>query len=146
MSTSSGGAPLSAEAQTFNWLLDSFASGTAGVVEAIAVSSDGLLVAMTTAQERANSERLAAVVSGLTSLAIGASSCFPLGGMNRVILDMEEGYLLVTSISSGSALGVIAERSANLGTLAYEMTLFANKAGDALTPKLIDELKSYVRA
>ncbi|HEV7713181.1 MAG TPA: dynein regulation protein LC7, partial [Asanoa sp.] len=29
---------LSQEAQTFNWLLDSFTSGTAGVVEAIAVS------------------------------------------------------------------------------------------------------------
>jgi len=42
---------------------------------------------------------------------------------------MAEGYLLVTSISSGSVLGVIADRSANLSTLAYEMTLFANRAG-----------------
>ncbi|MFI5839362.1 roadblock/LC7 domain-containing protein [Catenuloplanes sp. NPDC051500] len=137
---------LSTEAKTFNWLLDTFASGTAGVVQAIAVSSDGLLMAMTTAQERANSERLAAVVSGLTSLAAGAAGCYPLGGLNRVILDMDEGYLLVTSISAGSALGVIAERSANLGTLAYEMTLFANKAGDALTPTLINELKRNVQA
>src|SRR6476646_7887319 len=122
-------AELSQEAKTFNWLLDSFTSGTAGVLEAIAVSSDGLLIAMSAIKDRANADRLAAVVSGLTSLAGGASSWYALGPINRVIIDMVEGYLLVTAISSGSVLGVIADRSVNLSTLAYEMTLFANKAG-----------------
>ncbi len=87
---------LSPEAQTFNWLLDSFTSGTAGVLEAVAVSSDGLLMAM-------------------------------------------------SSISAGSVLGVIADRSANLGAVAYEMTLFASRAGGALTPRLIVELKNAVQ-
>jgi predicted regulator of Ras-like GTPase activity (Roadblock/LC7/MglB family) len=137
---------LSSEAKTFNWLLDSFTSTTAGVVEAIAVSSDGLLMAMSAIRDRANAERLAAVVSGLTSLAGGASTCYALGPLNRVIIDMADGYLLVTSISSGSVLGVIADRSANLSTLAYEMTLFANRAGGALTPRLIVELKNSVQA
>src|ERR687890_178323 len=63
---------LSAEAKTFNWLLDTFTSGTAGVHEAIAVSSDGLLMAMSAIKDRANAERLAAVVSGLASRAGGA--------------------------------------------------------------------------
>ena len=48
-------APMSTEVQTFNWLLDSFTSGTAGVVEAIAVSSDGLLMATSASKERAGS-------------------------------------------------------------------------------------------
>jgi len=138
-------AQLSAEAKTFNWLLDSFTSGTAGVVEAIAVSSDGLLMAMSATKDRANAERLAAVVSGMTSLAAGASTWYALGGLNRVIIDMVDGYLLVTSISSGSVLGVIATRSANLGTVAYEMTLFASRAGSALSPRLIAELKNAVQ-
>jgi len=137
---------LSAEAKTFNWLLDSFTSGTAGVVEAIAVSSDGLLMAMSAIKDRANAERLAAVVSGLTSLAGGASSSYAMGDINRIIIDMVEGYLLVTAISAGSVLGVMADRSVNLSTLAYEMTLFANKAGAALTPRLINELKSAVES
>ena len=107
---------LSPEAKTFNWLLDSFTSSTAGVLEAIAVSSDGLLMAMSAIKDRSNAERLAAVVSGMTSLAGGAASWYALGGLNRVIVDMADGYLLVTSISSGSVLGVIADRSANLGT------------------------------
>jgi predicted regulator of Ras-like GTPase activity (Roadblock/LC7/MglB family) len=135
---------LSAEAQTFNWLLDSFTAGTAGVIEAIAVSSDGLLIAMSAIKDRPNAERLAAVVSGLTSLAGGASSWYAMGPINRVIVDMAEGYLMVTAISSGSVLGVIADRSANLSTLAYEMTLFANRAGSALTPRLIVELQNAV--
>jgi predicted regulator of Ras-like GTPase activity (Roadblock/LC7/MglB family) len=137
-------AELSAEAKKFNWLLDSFTSGTAGVKEAVAVSSDGLLIAMSATRDRANAERLAAVVSGLTSLAGGAANWYALGPINRVIIDMAEGYLLVTTISSGSVLGVIADRSANLGTMAYEMTLFANRAGSALTPRLIIELQNAV--
>ena len=54
--------------------------------------------------------------------------------------------LLITSISAGSVLGVIADRSANLGAVAYEMTLFASRAGGALTPRLIIELKNAVQS
>jgi hypothetical protein len=137
---------LSQEAKTFNWLLDSFTSSTAGVREAIAVSSDGLLMAMSAVEERANAERLAAMVSGMTSLAGGVANWYSLGDLNRVIVDLTDGYLLITAISAGSVLGVIAERSANLGTVAYEMTLFASRAGSALTPQLIIELKNAVQS
>jgi predicted regulator of Ras-like GTPase activity (Roadblock/LC7/MglB family) len=136
---------LSHEAQTFNWLLDAFTAGTAGVLETIAVSSDGLPIAMSGIRERANGERLAAVVSGITSLSGGAASWYKLGTLNRVIVDMAQGYLLISAISAGSVLGVIADRSANLGVVAYEMTLFANKAGAALTPRLIVELNNSVQ-
>jgi predicted regulator of Ras-like GTPase activity (Roadblock/LC7/MglB family) len=137
---------LSSEAKSFNWLLDSFTSNTAGVREAVAVSADGLLMAKSAIQNHASAERLAAVVSGMTSLASGAATWHALGGLNRVIVDMTDGYLLITSISPGSVLGVIAERSANLATVAYEMTLFANRAGGALTPTLIVELKNAVQS
>jgi uncharacterized protein len=140
-----GTAQLSPEAKSFNWLLDSFTSNTAGVREAVAVSSDGLLMAKSAIADHASAERLAAVVSGMTSLAAGAASWHALGGLNRVIIDMAEGYLLITSISPGSVLGVIGERSANLATVAYEMTLFANRAGGVLTPMLIIELKNAVQ-
>lgn len=139
-------ASLSPEAKTFNWLLESFASNTAGVVGAVAVSSDGLLMALSSIKDRANAERLAAVVSGMTSLAGGAASCYALGILNRVIVDMSDGYLLITAISAGSVLGVIADRSANLATVAYEMTLFAQRAGAALTPMLIVELKNSIQS
>jgi uncharacterized protein len=136
---------LSPEARTFNWLLDSFTSNTVGVIEAVAVSSDGLPIAMSAIQDRTSADRLAAVVSGMSSLAGGAGQWYSLGDLNRVIVDLTRGYLLVTSISVGSLLGVIAKRSANLGTVAYEMTSFADRAGAALTPQLIVELKNSVQ-
>ena len=105
----------------------------------------GQQLAMSAVKDRSNAERLAAVVSGMTSLAGGAAASYSLGGLNRVIVDMADGYLLITAISSGSVLGVIADRSAHLGTIAYEMTLFASRAGAALTPNLIIELKNAVQ-
>jgi hypothetical protein len=140
------GGDLSPEARTFNWLLDSFTSGTAGVLEAIAVSSDGLLMAMSAIKDRSNAERLAAMISGMSSLAGGAADWYSLGELNRVIVDLADGYLLISSISIGSMLGVVADRTANLSTVAYEMTLFAGRAGDVLTPRLIVELKNSVQS
>jgi predicted regulator of Ras-like GTPase activity (Roadblock/LC7/MglB family) len=136
----------SPEARSFNWLLDRFAAETAGVSDAIAVSSDGLLIAMATTSNRDDAERFAAITSAIISLAGGASRLYQLGFTNKVIIDFEHGYLLVATISVGSALGVLASKQADLGTIAYEMAVFANRAGRVLTPQLIDELKNTVAA
>lgn len=136
---------LSGEAQQFNWLLGRFATETAGVNEAIAVSSDGLLLASSANLTRPDADRLAAITSALTSLASGVGRTYGLGATIKVIVDLEEGYLLVSSIGPGSALGVLAGKEANLGNLAYDMAMFANRTG-VLSPQLIDELKSTVRA
>lgn len=138
-------ADYSAEVKTFNWLLNSFATRTAGVQEAIVVSSDGLLMARASKRERADSDRLAAVVSGMTSLAAGATEWYKLGELNRVVAALAEGYLVITAVSRGSTLGVIASKSANLSAVAFEMTLFGQRAGATLTPGLIAELKSAVQ-
>jgi predicted regulator of Ras-like GTPase activity (Roadblock/LC7/MglB family) len=137
---------MSAEAQQFNWLLSQFAANTPGVVHAIAVSSDGLLVAMSQGMERAGADRLAAITSAFISLANGTSTVYDLGSTNKVVVDLDKGYLLVSSISAGSMLGVLATRSAKLGTLAYEMAMFANRAGAVLTPQLVEELKATVES
>lgn len=74
---------LRTAAADFTWLLDRFATETAGVVDAIAVSSDGLLIAVSQLRDRADSERLAAIVSGITSLAAGVSGNYALGASTR---------------------------------------------------------------
>jgi predicted regulator of Ras-like GTPase activity (Roadblock/LC7/MglB family) len=135
---------LSSEAQQFNWLLSQFAGNTPEVIDAIAVSSDGLLVAMSNKMDRANADRLAAITSAMLSLAQGAGAVYDLGLPNKVIVDLDRGYLLVASISAGATLGVLATRSANLGNVAYEMAVFSNRAGEVITPQLIEELKVSV--
>ena len=131
----------SVEAQNFNWLVARFAQETAGVIAAIAVSSDGLLVAMSSGLERANADRLSAIGSAMLSLANGVSDCYPLGEPDKVVIELAQGYLLVCTISVGCALGVLATKQASLGTVAFEMALFANRASTVLTPRLIEELK-----
>ena len=42
-------------------------------------------------------------------------------------------------------MGVLAGKEANLGNLAYDMAMFANRIASILTPALIDELKMTVR-
>ena len=135
---------LSSEAQNFNWLLNTFAGETAGVINAIAVSSDGLLMASSGRGDGAGSDRLAAIVSGMISLAGGAAANYQLGTLDKVIIDMSEGYLLVIAMNEGCSLGVVASKSASLGGVAFEMGLFANRVGPVLTPRLIHELKNSV--
>lgn len=137
---------LRAAAADFTWLLNRFATETAGVVDAIAVSSDGLLIAVSQLRDPADSERLAAIVSGMTSLAAGVSGNYGLGSLNKVIIDLEGGHVLVSAIGSGAVLGVVASKEAKLGNIAYEMTVFANRAGAALSPQLVLELKNSVGA
>jgi predicted regulator of Ras-like GTPase activity (Roadblock/LC7/MglB family) len=135
---------ISSGAQSFNWLVNRFAEGTAGVIAAIAVSADGLLIAMSDVMERASSDRLAAIASATLGLANGVSESFPLGAPDKVIIELERGYLLVCTISIGCSLGVLASKQASLGSIAYEMAMFSNRASTVLSPQLIDELKDTV--
>lgn len=135
---------LSSQAQDFTWLLTKFVQETTGVVDVIAVSSDGLLMAVAGQVERAASERLSAIVSGIASLAAGTGSSHGLGPLSKVIVDTEGGYLLIMAMGAGALLGVVARREASLGTVAYEMALFINRINGILTPQLIHELKNSV--
>lgn len=132
---------LSEGARSFNWLLNGFVDKTAGVSDAVAVSSDGLLMAMSSSLNRASAEQLAAIISGMVSLGNGASLCFGFDGLEQVIVSMRRGFLFVSSISDGSCLGVVAGRGSDIGLVGYQTTLLVERAGSVLTPELVTELK-----
>jgi uncharacterized protein len=129
------------DVRSFNWLLNSFVERTAGVSDAVAVSSDGLLMAMSSSLERAAAEQLSAIISGMVSLGHGASACFGFDGLEQIIVSMQRGYLFVSSISGGSCLGVVAAKGCDIGLVGYQTTLLVERAGAVLTPALISELK-----
>ncbi|HEY5173794.1 MAG TPA: roadblock/LC7 domain-containing protein [Acidimicrobiia bacterium] len=134
----------SAEVRNFNWLLSSFVDTTPGVTDSVAVSSDGLLMAMSSTLERAGAEQLSAIIAGMTSLAESTARCFALGSPEQVIIAMRDGYLFVSSVSDGSALGVVADRRCDVGAVGYQMTLLVDRVGAALSPSLVAELKESV--
>ena len=132
---------LSEEARGFSWLLNGFVDKTAGVTDAVAVSSDGLLMAMSSSLSRGGAEQLAAIISGLVSLGNGASTCFGFEGLEQVIVTMRRGFLFVSSISDGSCIGVVSQRGCDIGLVGYQTTLLVERAGSVLTPELVAELK-----
>jgi uncharacterized protein len=128
----------------FNWLVNRFAENTAGVIAAIAVSADGLLMALSADLPQQDADRLAAISSAVLGLANGVSDSYPMGPPDKIIIELQQGYLLVCTISIGCSLGVLATKQAGLGAVAYEMAVFANRASSVLNPQLVEELKNTV--
>jgi uncharacterized protein len=133
-------------ADTFNWLLSNFAETTSGVSDAIAVSADGILLAASQQLTRATAEQFAAITSGLISLANGGSRLLELDALEQIIVEMGKGFVFVTAIGLGAALGVIAAKDCDIGLVAYEMTLMVDRFGEVLTPDLLVELKNPIAA
>jgi predicted regulator of Ras-like GTPase activity (Roadblock/LC7/MglB family) len=129
------------DSQTFNWLLANFVKNTDGVRDAVAVSSDGLLIAVSDGLGRTEADHLAAIVSGLSSLARSASKRYGFDGVKLIMIEMGRGFLLVSAVRDGSCLGVLADSSGELGLVGYEMAVLAERAGDLLTPALIADLR-----
>ena len=132
---------LGARARDFTWLLNGFVDKTAGVTDAVTVSADGLLMAMSSSLTREAGEHLAAIISGMVSLGNGAAGVFGFDGLEQVIVVMRRGYLFVSAISDGSCLGVVADKACDIGLVGYQTTLLVERAGTLLTPDLVAELK-----
>jgi uncharacterized protein len=127
-------AAVTGQVQSLNYLMTNFAVRVPSVGHAIVVSSDGLALAHSEGFPPARAEQLAAVTSGLASLTQGAARMFEGGLVNRTVVDMERGLLIVMAISDGSSLAVLVADDCDMGLVAYEMSLLVVQVGDALTP------------
>lgn len=133
---------LSADAANIGFLVGRFAERLPGVHNAIVVSSDGLLMAMSNGMSREAADRLAAAASGLIGLAHGAAAPFGGGRVTEVIIEMEHGFIFVTGIGEGSSMAVTTDDSCDVGLVGYEMAVLVEKAGNVLTPEIRAELQS----
>lgn len=134
------------EGQNFAWLIDDFVQQLPSVTHAIVVSIDGLCLAASSSLELPVADRLAAAVSGLTSLMTGAVRCVGYQQVIRQVIEAEEGFFFVLGIGPQAVLGVAAARDCDLGQVGYEMSLFVDRAGQALTPTAIAQLKNSLSA
>ncbi|WP_018221331.1 roadblock/LC7 domain-containing protein [Salinispora pacifica] len=122
-----------------NWLLAKFVRHTDGARDAVAVSTDGLLIAASAGLDRGAADQLAAIVSSMSSLARTASRKYDFDGLKLIMIEMRRGFLLISTIGDGSCLGVLAEGGCDLGLVGYEISLLAERFGAMLTPALISE-------
>jgi predicted regulator of Ras-like GTPase activity (Roadblock/LC7/MglB family) len=118
----------------FGWLVNDFAERVPGVAHAVVVSADGLLLTASNRLPLDRADQLAAVASGLVSLTQGAARCFEGGAVLQTVVEMDNGFLFLMSISDGSSFAVLAARSCDVGQVGYEMALLVDRVGEALTP------------
>lgn len=120
--------------QDLNWLISAFADRVPSVAHALVVTSDGLPLAFSQGLPPERVDQLAAVASGLTSLVEGAARIFGGGAVNQTVVEMRQGLLIVMSVTGGSTLAVLAASDSDMGLVAYEMALLADRTWRALTP------------
>ncbi len=137
---------MSADADNLNWLVARFVEQVPAVRQAVVVSSDGLTIAVSADVGRETAERLSAVASGMIGLAYGSAGRFGAGAVRNVIVEMEYGWMFVTGIRDGSLMCVVTAADADIGTIGYEIAVFAERAGRVLTPEVREELKSAMLA
>ena len=128
----------------FNWLLGNFVHQTHGVRDAVAVSSDGLLIAGSDGLARADADHLAAIVSSLAGVARSAARRYDFDGLKLIMIEMHRGFLLVSVMPGGSCLGVVAGSDSDVGLVGYEISLLADRFGELLTPALISESRQHL--
>ncbi|WKX68729.1 roadblock/LC7 domain-containing protein [Streptomyces sp. P1-3] len=115
-----------------DWLLDDLTERIEHIRHALVLSNDGLVTGASSSLVRQDAEHLAAVSSGLHSLAKGSGQHFGTGQVRQTMVEYEEGVLFVTAAGDGSCLCVLGGPESDVGQIAYEMALLVNRVGEHL--------------
>lgn len=122
-------APADSPSGDLDWVMSRFVDDVPDAAHAILVSADGLLMASSTSIPGERAEQVAAVSSGLASLAVGAARLFEGGSVMQTIVEMEMGFLMLMSVGDGSNLTVLTTEEADIGQVGYEMALLVDRVG-----------------
>jgi hypothetical protein len=119
-----------------DWLLNDFAHRVPGVMHALAVSADGIVVAASPDLAEDQADQLAAVAAGLVSLLAGAARLLEAesAAVRSNLTELGEGFLFSMAVSDGASLLVYAARESDIGQISYAMAELINKVGATLTP------------
>jgi predicted regulator of Ras-like GTPase activity (Roadblock/LC7/MglB family) len=117
-----------------------------GVTHALITSSDGFPLTTSAAVRPDDAEQLAAIASGLLSLAGSSAALYGKGSCEQIIIRLTRGYFLFMGIGTGAGLAVLTSPECDMRVVAYEMTQFVTNAGHALTPELRADLRRVLTA
>lgn len=106
-----------------SWLLTRLVQRVPHTRSALLLSSDGLVKAAHGLETDA-ADHMAALASGLYSLARSAGHRFGDGGaVRQVVVELETTLMFVSTAGSGTCLAVLASRDADAAVLGYEMAM-----------------------
>jgi predicted regulator of Ras-like GTPase activity (Roadblock/LC7/MglB family) len=106
-----------------SWLLTGLVQRVPNTRSALLLSSDGLVKAAH-GLDTDTADHLAALASGLYSLARSAGIRFGSGGeVRQVVVELDTALLFVSTAGSGACLAVLADSEADAAVLGYEMAM-----------------------
>jgi predicted regulator of Ras-like GTPase activity (Roadblock/LC7/MglB family) len=130
--------------QDFVWLTEQFAADTPGVTHAVLLSSDGLQLVSSSSVGRDLGDQLAALTSGLLSMADRSADLLDLGVSEYVTVRLPKGHLLFMRVGEAAGLAVAAVAGCDLRVVAYQMTQFVRGVGHLLSPQMRQDLQRRI--
>ncbi|MFC4147365.1 roadblock/LC7 domain-containing protein [Micromonospora mangrovi] len=122
------------------WLIRQFADDVPGVTHAVLVSLDGLQLAASRQVPRDLGDQLAALTSGLLSMADRSADLLDLGPSEYLTVRLPRGHLLFMRVGDSAGLAVAAAAGCDLRIVSYRMTQFVGSVWHVLTPQVRSEL------
>lgn len=116
-----------------DWLLDELVERVPAASQAVVLSADGLLLGASAELSRSDAEHLCALAAGFSSLAKGATRHLTAGPVRQTVVEMESAYLFVIAAGQGACLAAVSDVDADIGLVAYEMTMLVTRVGENLS-------------
>jgi uncharacterized protein len=111
--------------------LDDFIRSSVDVEAAAVVSFDGLPMASALPDDM-DEDRLGAMSAALLSLGEQAAIGLGRGQLNQVFVEGDHGFVFLMSARDQAVLAAVANRSAKIGFMLFEMRRAADRIGQAL--------------
>lgn len=112
-----------------DWLLANMVATVEPVRHAVLLSGDGLPMAASPDMSPDEADRLAALASGVQSLARGAGQELAAGEVRQTIIEMDLALMFIAAAGQGTCLTVVADINADAGQVAYEMAVLVKRVG-----------------
>lgn len=110
-----------------SWLLDDLVGRVEEVRQAILLSRDGLVMGASASVTRQDAEFLAALSSGLQSLANGAREHFRAEHVRQTLVELDGNLFFVLPAGKGSCLAILSDAGGNVGLVAYETAMLIKR-------------------
>jgi predicted regulator of Ras-like GTPase activity (Roadblock/LC7/MglB family) len=118
---------------TLSWLLDDLVERVVEIRNAVVLSSDGLAMGRSHGLGAEDAEHLSAVAAGFQSLARGVGRDYGGGAVLQTVIEMESAFFFVAAAGRGACLAVLSSADADVGLVAFEMTMLVKRVGPHLT-------------
>jgi predicted regulator of Ras-like GTPase activity (Roadblock/LC7/MglB family) len=120
--------------QHLGFLLDQFCQTDPHISHAIAISGDGIPMAASAQVSPQVRDQIAASAVGHMSLANGMAGFMQAGAVERVVVNLDDGWVIIQQPHQHVVLIVLADRDAELGLVDDELARLGEAIGPVLDP------------